>query len=146
MSENTEETPKRKRGRPPKIKMLQQQSDIIADAVKNPSKTAGVIAKKHNVARSTVVDVLAKFGIKNEELQAFRESEPDLIADTRSKILRHLRDEKRLEKANFHQLSVSYGILIDKERLMLGQSTSIVSIAKILTDIERENVIDVTPK
>jgi hypothetical protein len=72
------------------------------------------------------------------QVEAFREQEAGILDSARLRVMVELLDEGRLKKATPQQLTIAYGILFDKMRLLRGLSTSNMSLhASIIEEANR---------
>lgn len=81
------------------------------------------IADETGVCRQTVANVLDKYGINKQELDQFVDNRVDIVRSKQQLILDNITPAK-IQTATFKDLAVGYGILLDKDRLESGQSTS----------------------
>jgi len=109
--------------------------------------TANAVAKKMKRDPKTIRSLAAK---PETQLQV-QDFQSRLVAKLEAKaeeILDGITPED-VEKATLQQKCVSFGVLVDKQRLISGQSTSNVSVLFQVTDaaegIRRGAVIDVNP-
>ena len=128
-------------------KVTQAHKDkMVALRLKN-NMTEEQIAKQLDLTRDAVHYHLSRL-IDKPELQDFKENEPDIIAWKKYKIINNLTDEK-LKEAKARDLTVSYGILDDHERLQRGLATEIhdVQIRALVASIPdiKDSPIDITP-
>ena len=133
---------RRKGGRPPKgesIKIRQQIIDLGKNTKNLPMRE---IAETVGVSINTVSDVLAKYGINKVELDQWVDSR-NAIVKSKQKIVLDALTQEKANKATFKDLAVAYGILLDKDRLESGESTSnIASWTHLVSQSHRVQVID----
>lgn len=84
------------------------------------------IADKIGCDKRTVGAVLAKYNIKQEDVELFKENRADIYAGVIQKIVTSI-DSKVVENASLRDRATAVGILQDKERLERGQSTANVA-------------------
>lgn len=104
-------------------KVTQAHKDKMVALRTTNHMTEEQIAKQLDLTRDTVHYHLSRL-IDKAALQDFTQNEPDIIAWKKYKIINHLTDEK-LKEAKARDLTVSYGILDDHERLQRGLATEI---------------------
>jgi len=137
----TTQQPKR-RGRPKGTERYQLQQNVAQVINNNPGITARELAKTAEIAPSTATKYLAKYGINKQEIDAFVESRNTIVKDRQRIVLDALTQEKA-NKASFKDLAVAYGILLDKDRLESGESTSnIASWTHLVSQSHKVQVID----
>ncbi|MFA7063381.1 MAG: hypothetical protein WC132_04520 [Methanomethylophilus sp.] len=97
----------------------------------NTDLSRSEIARVLNTSVSNVCQALSRFGIEPKDVKAFREKEADMLAEIRAKFLNSLQsaDINVENPQDARNISTSYGILYDKERLSLDKSTSNIAIA-----------------
>lgn len=131
----TEQERPRKRGRPPgsrKSETISLHRAIVNCTKKDTSLSNREIADKLGCDRRTVGAVLAKYGIKQDELDAYKENQADILLGLQQRIGKSITDED-IQKAPLLSRTTALGILFDKFRMHTGQSTvnmaSIISVA-----------------
>ena len=97
----------------------------------NTDLSRSEIALVLNTSVSNVCQALSRFGIEPKDVKTFREKEADMLAEIRAKFLNSLQsaDINVENPQDARNISTSYGILYDKERLSLDKSTSNIAIA-----------------
>ena len=81
-------------------------------------------------------------GINKTELDTFVENRNSIVKDKQKIVLDALTKEKA-NKSSFKDLAVAYGILLDKDRLESGESTSnIASWTHLVSESHKVQVID----
>lgn len=125
---------KRKPGRPRKGEGVQ---DKIIKLQQKGITDQSVIAAAAGCDPSTVHYTLEKYGTNATEIKRFEENKPDLIRAVQGKLIRAM-VTKDLNDTPMQQLATSFGILVDKERLISGQSTSnFAMVIKKIGDLDR---------
>ena len=100
------------------------------------------IADKVGVARQTVSDVLAKYKINQDDLEEYKINQPDILMGLQQRISGSI-DDECIQKATMKDRLVALGIVIDKHRLITGQSTSnIASWVNVVSESHKAQVID----
>lgn len=91
------------------------------------------VAKIVGCQPSTVSNVLAKYGINQEELTEYKTNRADIFAGLQKKIAQSLNDEPDLKKVPYRDRVIGLGVIGDKERLERGESTTnLAGIVKVL--------------
>jgi transcriptional regulator with XRE-family HTH domain len=94
------------------------------------------MAQKLDVSRSTVTHALKKLKdeypdlLRVKDLEEFRRDESDHLAQLRQMMLGALKQKvlkMNLNQISFQQLSLIYGVLFDKDRLLRGEATEHVA-------------------
>ena len=135
------EQPKR-RGRPSNGVRLQKIQAVTKTVQSNPLMSVREIAETAGVAKSTAQQYLAKLGINKTELSLYQEAQPDVLLDLAKRIGESI-DDECIQKASLKDRIVSTGIVIDKFRLITGQSTSnIASWVNVVSQSHKAQVID----
>ena len=120
------------RGRHPKSEDVDRYRAIIEMAKAKPEMSRRELSRQLGVSRNTVDKALAIYVNNKGDIELFRKRRADIFAEKQQLILSSL-NEKKIEAMNPRDAFVGMGILYDKERLELGESTSNVSgIVKIL--------------
>lgn len=133
MTQISDNKPKRKPGRPRKGEEVQNQIIRLAE---NGLKSPSVIAEAVGCDPSTVTIALKKYGLDGRDIKAYDENKVELLKGIQGKIIKAIA-VKDLEDVPLQQLATSYGILVDKERLISGQSTSNMAVlVKIADDLD----------
>jgi hypothetical protein len=105
------------------------------------------IAQKLDVSVSTVKKALAQMReefpdlLKVKDLKEFRREESDHLGSLRQMILGAMKQKvmrMNLNQVSFQQLSMIYGVLFDKDRLLRGEATEHVAHATI-TKLDAED-------
>jgi len=123
---------------------MQQDAAILADAAKNPGKSVAQLAIDNGAAKDTVDAVLRKYNSNIKEVDDYRKNRVEIIAGIQGKLLKTLAT-KDCTEASVQQLATAAAILIDKERLLTGQSTAnIATFSHLVAEIEGAEV-DITP-
>ena len=135
--------PPKRRGRPSGGVIAQARKRVVEEYRNNPNITMTKLGEKAGVARQTASAYLAKYGIDKAELDMFVENRVDIVRSKQQQILDALTPDK-LEKAAARDLMVGYGILLDKDRLESGQSTSNVASWTNVVKLSHPEV-DITP-
>jgi hypothetical protein len=139
----TTDKPRRK-GRPKGTERFQLQQSVAKVINNNPGITARELAQTADIAPSTATKYLAKWGINKQELDVFVENRNAIVKDKQRQILDAITSDK-LEKATAKDLTVCYGIMLDKDRLESGESTSnIASWTTVISKVQHTEV-DITP-
>jgi hypothetical protein len=74
-----------------------------------------------------------------DDLPTFQHNRAGLIDAVEFKLLASLADDTAIQKMNYRDRAVSYGIIVDKRRLETGQSTSNISVlGKIVQQADAE--------
>jgi len=139
------EIPKR-RGRIPKGLKSTIEKKIIECNKTLQHPTQQNVADETGVCRQTVANVLAKYGINKEELEEYRDNQADILLGIGKRISENITEED-VKKAPMRDKLVGLGIVIDKFRLITGQSTSnIASWTKVVTDshvVDKSKTVDI---
>ena len=106
--------------------IIEKNKAIIALAKRKPELSQRELAKEVGVARNTVAKALAKVSDYKEEIELFRKQRGDILDEKQALILRAI-DSKKVSEAKLRDLTVSLGIIFDKNRLERGLSTSNIS-------------------
>ena len=114
----------------------------VAELVQsNPELPIRQLAEQAGVSKTTAQAYLAKWGINKGELDVFVENRNSIVKSKQEEILRALTPDK-LQKATAKDLTVAYGIMLDKDRLESGESTSnVASWTRVVSDSQAK-VID----
>jgi hypothetical protein len=88
--------------------------------------TLSEIARLRGTSKQAVHQLLQRHGVDVEAAENFRKVRPDLIAAKQRLLLEGITRET-VAKMSGRDKAVSFGILYDKERLELGQSTANVA-------------------
>ena len=124
--------------------MESKKKEVVELALKNPELTIKQIGEQVGVARQTASLYLAKYGINKRDLDEFVGNRVDIVRSRQQMILENMTDEK-IKAANFKDMAVAYGILLDKDRLESGQSTANTSAwVRIVTDSHSDTIEDVS--
>jgi len=111
-------------------------ADKIVELSKTTNLTQDQIAKLHDVERSTVSKVLARYGLEKRNIDDYINNRPEILAGLQDKILQSITIDD-IKKAPAAQRTMMYGILYDKERLERGQSTDNIGvIGKLIHEIK----------
>jgi hypothetical protein len=115
---------------------------------------AGLLEVSEQVVRRGLLPLISL--LENPEaISAFRENEVELIDSVRMLAMQgmgeQLSDPKRRKKMDMHRLTILYGTLFDKQRLVRGESTAIVhQLTAIISAAHKKDKqqepIDVTPE
>ena len=135
--------PPKRRGRPSGGVIAQARKRVVEEYKNNPNITMTKLGEKAGVARQTASAYLAKHGINKAELDQFVENRNAIVKSKQRMILDAITPEK-VEKAPMRDLAVSYGILLDKDRLESGESTSNVASWTNVVKLSHPE-IDITP-
>ena len=134
--------PSKRKGRPKGTERYQLQQSVAQVISNNPGITARELAKTAEIAPSTATKYLAKYGINKQELDMFVENRNSIVKSKQQLVLDALTAEKA-SKSTFKDLSIAYGILLDKDRLESGESTSnIASWTHLVSQSHKAQVID----
>jgi len=90
------------------------------------------IADKYGVTESAAHQRISMYSPDPAELKAFRDKEGDIWTGVKSRILKHVTDEK-LEECSAYQLLGMAGIANQNSRLVEGNSTA--NVQTIVTDL-----------
>lgn len=118
--------PAKRRGRPKGTERHQLAQTIHKAIVNNPGISAPQLAESVGVARTTATAYLAKWGKNQADIDVFVQNRNAIVKSKQEEILRALTPDK-MEKASAKDLAVSYGILLDKDRLESGESGNTVN-------------------
>ena len=88
-------------------------------------------ALRLNCDKSNITDHLKRNGIVPGYLKDYKKHRADILALTQHKLLKSISTDD-LKKASLSQKVMGYGILYDKERLELGQSTENIAYAEMV--------------
>ena len=108
------------------IKLKKQHPDLSYEKI---GKMVG--RDKSNIARA-----LQRYGIESEKVEQYKDFRADYLAGVQDKMLEAV-SKKDMEKVSVRDLSVSYGILFDKERLQRGLSTQNTSLASMVEVVDK---------
>ena len=92
-------------------------------ALARKGKSNKDIALATGIHFNTVGTVLKRYALNEKEVQLFDKSKVSILKDLQRRIINSISDDD-LVKMNAYQKTTMLGILIDKERLIAGQSTS----------------------
>jgi len=92
-------------------------------ALARKGKSNKDIALATGIHFNTVGTVLKRYELNEKEIQVFDKSKVSILKDLQRRIINSISDDD-LVKMNAYQKTTMLGILIDKERLIAGQSTS----------------------
>ena len=116
----------RKIGRPSVGRRAEIMRTVTKTVQENPNMSIRKIAEVAGVAKSTAQQYLTKYGINKHDLDMFVDNRIDIVRSKQQMILDALTPAV-VSKAPMRDLAVAYGILLDKDRLESGQSTSNVA-------------------
>lgn len=94
----------------------------------------GEIATFFGVSRSTVSRTLRKYGkylIPSQDLSILDANKTALLQAAQMRAIPYILEPGKLEKASWLQLVTGLGILIDKQRLLDGQSTTNIAVLDV---------------
>jgi len=135
------EQPKR-RGRPPREVTETRKSQALQIAKKRPFASIRQIAEETGISRTTAAEVLAKYKINKQEVDAYAANQADILMGLQHRITANISDSD-IEKASLKDKIVAASICLDKHRLITGQSTSnIASWTHVVSESHRSQVID----
>lgn len=101
--------------------------DIISLKVANPALSIAQASKVLGCAHTNILGHLQRNGLKwasiTQAIKDFRCSEADLVALKRKKMLESITDED-IKSMSAHNKVVDYGILVDKEAVLMGKGNS----------------------
>jgi hypothetical protein len=117
---------------------------VIKIAKNNPELTIEKVAEEAGVCRQTASAYLAKWGINKQEVDTFVENRNAIVKSKQAEILRALTPDK-IEKATAKDLTVCYGILLDKDRLESGESTANIHQWTAIVQASNRKTVDITP-
>jgi len=132
---DTGQTTKR-RGRPPgtsKSATVKLHREIIACTKKGTSMSNREIAGELGCDKRTVAAVLSKYGIKQDELEEYRDNQADILLGLQHRISKSI-DDECIQKAPLQSRTLALGILYDKYRLQTNQSTQNVASLHSIAD------------
>jgi len=134
----------RKKGRPSNGLRAEKISAVTKMVQSHPNATVREIAAGAGVSKTTAQAYLSKWGINKTELDTFVENRNSIVKSKQQLVLDALTQEKA-NKSTFKDLAVAYGILLDKDRLESGESTSnIASWTHLVSQSHKVQVIDNT--
>jgi len=94
------------------------------------------IGRHFGITRQSVHGLLKRSGgINPEAVATFREAEPDVLASKRKLLLDSITEADIKATKSVRDRTISYGVLLDKERLLTGASTSNLGINVRWTDL-----------
>jgi transposase len=137
--------PAKRKGRPKgsESRVLHQ------NIVKMHQSVAGIsnreISRELGIHQNTVADTLAKYGINKQELDTFVENRNSIVKSKQQMILDAITPDKMI-KAGVKDLTVAYGIMLDKDRLESGESTSNIASWTAIVTAAHSKEADITPK
>lgn len=147
----TTETPtngRRGLGRPKRSESSVLHKKIIQCTKNGTHPSQREVAEIVGCSKTTVVEVLAKYGIRHNEVEEFKTNRADILAGKTQELIQAL-DADKIKTMPGRDLLVGIGILTDKERLERGQSTanvaSLHSIADRAIRSVKPTTADVTP-
>lgn len=133
------------RGRHSKSEDVERYRNIIELARNEPKLSRRELSRQLGCSRNTVDKALAIYANSKEDIELFRKRRADIFAEKQRTILNTLTG-KKIEAMNPRDAIVGMGILYDKERLEMGESTSnVASLVKILRaadQIAKEEKVD----
>jgi len=136
-----QQTVKRK-GRIPKGSKKSIEKRIIECNKSLQHPTQQNVADQVGVCRQTVANVLAKYKINQDDLEEYKINQPDILMGLQQRISGSI-DDECIQKATMKDRLVALGIVIDKHRLITGQSTSnIASWTHVVSESHKAQVID----
>jgi transposase len=133
-----------RRGRPSKGESIALRKQIIILGKNTKNLPMREIADQVGVSINTVSDVLAKYGINKLDLDTFVDSRNAIVKSKQQVALDALTPEKA-SKASFKDLAIAYGVLLDKDRLESGESTSNVASWSMIVQKAHSKEVDITP-
>ncbi|MGR3218425.1 MAG: helix-turn-helix domain-containing protein [Candidatus Anammoxibacter sp.] len=92
------------------------------------------VARILGCSKQTVSARLKKIDYTPQSIKDYRENEANMLSLVRSRIVLSL-DADTIQKANLLQRTTSLGILLDKERLITGQSTGNIAVKHVFESI-----------
>ena len=135
-------TQPKRRGRPANRSYKDKQSQVIQIAKSNPELTIEKVAIEAGVCRQTASAYLAKYGINKQELDAYKDNQPDILLSLTKRIGESITQEC-IQKAPMRDRIVGLGILVDKFRLLTGQSTAnVASWTHVVQQSQHVQVVD----
>jgi hypothetical protein len=141
---NTDTVTVKRRGRPSNGVIAQAQKRVVEEYKQNPNLTMAELGARAGVARQTASEYLAKWGINKQEVDTFVENRNAIVKSKQAEILRALTPDK-IEKATAKDLTVCYGILLDKDRLESGESTANIHQWTAIVQASNRKEVDITP-
>jgi hypothetical protein len=139
----------RRKGRPKKSESIALHREIVKCTQNGTYPSHREIADKVQCSKTTVVEVLAKYGINQQELEEYRENQADILLGIQRKISVNVTEDE-IKAASLRDKMVGLGIAIDKHRLITGASTSnmaswIVVVQQSHNRLNSNAPVDVTP-
>lgn len=123
-----------RRGRPRGSESAILHHAIVKEAKSGRKLSKAEIADKVGCNRNTVAEVLSKYGIKQTELEEYRENQADVLLGLQHRISKSI-DDECIQKGTLKDRIVALGIMYDKHRLQTNQSTQ--NIASLHSIAER---------
>jgi hypothetical protein len=111
--------------KPAKTKEAPPAIEEIAD-LRGKGVSLAQIARMREVSRQAIAQTIKRHGIDAGEIESFRKARPAVLAAKQRLLLDGITTET-VKKMSGRDKLVGFGILYDKERLELGQSTANVS-------------------
>ena len=109
-----------------------KQAKIIEVAQAHPDLSFHQIGTLVDVAHTTVMRTLARYGIDQGQVESYKKHRADVFAGMQSRLLSSCTDDD-IKKTPLGSRIMAVGILYDKERLETGLST--INTASIHADI-----------
>ena len=104
-------------------------------ALKRRGFTDAEAGKQLGVSRQAVSAMLKRSGVDLADVEVFKEAEPDILASKRKLLLDSITEKDIAATKSVRDRMVSYGIAVDKSRLLSGESTSNIGIIAKWTDV-----------
>ena len=106
---------------------LANKERVKALAINNPGLTHQEIATLENVERSTVSRILSQYDLDRKKIDKFAIDETLWLKDFRRRVITNITDEE-IKNAPLNVKLVGYGIAVEKDRLLSGESTENYSV------------------
>lgn len=119
--------------KPAKTKEAAPAIEEIAD-LRGKGVSLAQIARMRGVSRQAIAQTIKRHGIDAGEIESFRKARPAVLAAKQRLLLDGITTET-VKKMSGRDKLVGFGILYDKERLELGQST--MNVANLHSIAER---------
>ena len=108
-----------------KADSMPRKPDIESQRTRSDSSLMNVLKPRDAAEKKQLEKIVDIGGQKITLLELRRQSLIELIESTAVKVLLEMGDPDRLAEAKEHQLAISFGILVDKARLLRGEPTAI---------------------
>jgi hypothetical protein len=115
-----------------KKRVFAKVDEVIKTTLTNPALSHQDIATLHDIERSTVSKILARYSIDHTQVKDFRDNRGDILAGLQHRIVTSITDAD-IQKAPMGSRVLAVAQLYDKERLERDLSTA--NLASVHSDI-----------